>query len=188
MAVTCSSSVALRAYLFASSSTPGSWLFKLDLQIEGRYVRTGEIDKKSLEVFVTFDFSLNNTSDGIRWSMDIRWQSSHKPYGFYGLKDGLVFRDSKNPNHKIDWDSFFNIARNEEIDAAAGKVCILQASNVYCKNVIIYNSKVYNTANKLIQNILLRDIPDAFLTVTFGLGQDILCSNWLKSECLGYSL
>ena len=98
MAVTCSSSVALRAYLFAS--VINSWFLVIQARLADRgkiCAKQSEIDKKSLEVFVTFDFSLNNTSDGIRWSMDIRWQSSHKPYGFYGLKDGLVFRDSKNP-------------------------------------------------------------------------------------------
>ena len=31
-------------------------------------------------------FSLENVSDKIRWSLDLRWQRPDKPNGFYGLK------------------------------------------------------------------------------------------------------
>ena len=31
-------------------------------------------------------FSLENISDKIRWSLDLRWQRPDKPNGFYGLK------------------------------------------------------------------------------------------------------
>ena len=31
-------------------------------------------------------FSLNNYSENIRWSLDLRWQVPDKPNGFYGLK------------------------------------------------------------------------------------------------------
>jgi len=36
--------------------------------------------------------SLPNTSDGIRWSLDLRWQKPDLPNGFYGLKDNIVMR------------------------------------------------------------------------------------------------
>lgn len=40
----------------------------------------------SLTVLQLFNFSLENFSDKIRWSMDLRWQRPDKPNGFYGLK------------------------------------------------------------------------------------------------------
>ena len=43
-----------------------------------------------------------NTSDSIRWSLDLRWQRADEPVGFYGVKDGLLLR-SEDKNYKIDW-------------------------------------------------------------------------------------
>ena len=38
-------------------------------------------------IYVIFGyFSLENISDKIRWSLDLRWQRPDKPNGFYGLK------------------------------------------------------------------------------------------------------
>lgn len=58
-------------------------------------------------------FSLPNVSDEIRWSMDLRWQSSNKPSAFHGLKDSVLFRTEKDPNHVVDWKSFDSVNRTE---------------------------------------------------------------------------
>lgn len=58
--------------------------------------------------------SLNNFSDQIRWSLDLRWQRADKSVGFYGLKDGVRMRSSTDPNHKIDWDTFNGVDRTSK--------------------------------------------------------------------------
>lgn len=55
--------------------------------------------------------SLDNISDHIRWSVDLRWQSPNHPYGYYNLKDGVVFRTKDDPNHVVDWDTFDGVDR-----------------------------------------------------------------------------
>ncbi|XP_033734120.1 1-deoxypentalenic acid 11-beta-hydroxylase-like [Pecten maximus] len=55
--------------------------------------------------------SLNNVSDHIRWSVDLRWQNPHHPYGYYDLKEGVVFRTKDNPNPVVDWDKFEGVDR-----------------------------------------------------------------------------
>jgi len=47
--------------------------------------------------------SLENFSDIIRWSLDLRWQHPDHDNGFYGLKDCVLMRSKKNPDLKIDW-------------------------------------------------------------------------------------
>ena len=49
--------------------------------------------------------SLENHSDKIRWSLDLRWQDPRKPSGFYDLKKPVVMKKADDPNHKIDWES-----------------------------------------------------------------------------------
>ncbi|XP_064601734.1 uncharacterized protein LOC135467805 [Liolophura sinensis] len=56
--------------------------------------------------------SLQNFSDKIRWSLDLRWQTPFQPAGFHGIKDGIVFRSTQNPNLKIDWDTFNETQRH----------------------------------------------------------------------------
>ena len=56
--------------------------------------------------------SLPNISDGIRWSVDLRWQRASDPGGLWGLKDGVVMRTSKDPNFKIDWTGFDAVNRH----------------------------------------------------------------------------
>ena len=41
--------------------------------------------------------SLNNLSDGIRWSLDLRWQKWDQPAGFYGLKEVIPMTKSGQP-------------------------------------------------------------------------------------------
>ena len=57
-------------------------------------------------------YSLDNLSDHVRWSVDLRWQRSSDPDGFYGLKNPVAMRSSTDPNLKIDWDSFDCINRH----------------------------------------------------------------------------
>ena len=47
--------------------------------------------------------SLENYSDKIRWSLDLRWQKPNLPNGFYGLKNVLM-RKADDPNYKINWE------------------------------------------------------------------------------------
>ncbi|XP_046340454.2 phytanoyl-CoA dioxygenase domain-containing protein 1-like [Haliotis rufescens] len=65
--------------------------------------------------------SLPNLSNVIRWSMDLRWQDSSKPVGFYGLKEGLLMRDPSKPNHKIDWSPFVAVDRSVTSKQACNK-------------------------------------------------------------------
>jgi hypothetical protein len=64
--------------------------------------------------------SLQNTSDRIRWSLDLRWQTANRDVGFYDLKPGVRMRSSADPNYKIDWEPFDSISRHdthkEEVD------------------------------------------------------------------------
>ena len=67
--------------------------------------------------------SLPNMSKAIRWSLDLRWQRPSEPVGFYGLKEGILMRSSKDPNMKVDWESFDAINRHDKQTAAmTGKV------------------------------------------------------------------
>ncbi|XP_073241055.1 uncharacterized protein [Porites lutea] len=50
--------------------------------------------------------SLENVSDKIRWSLDLRWQRPDKPNGFYGLKENILLRTSSDPNYLVDWAEF----------------------------------------------------------------------------------
>ena len=67
-------------------------------------------------------YSAINLSNEIRWSLDFRWQDPSKPYGFYGLKEGVLMRSEKNPNLKIDWETFDAVDRHEAAKGGS-KVC-----------------------------------------------------------------
>lgn len=47
-------------------------------------------------------------SDHIRFAMDLRYQSPHRPWGFYGMKDGILIRSPRQPGHVPDWDFYDN--------------------------------------------------------------------------------
>lgn len=72
-------------------------------------------------------------SKAIRWSLDLRWQRPSDPVGFYGLKEGLLMRSSKDPGMKIDWESFDAVNRHDKQTAAmTGKVRFwLNISNAF---------------------------------------------------------
>ena len=57
--------------------------------------------------------SLENHSDKIRWSLDLRWQDSNLPNGFFGLKDNVVMRKEGDPGYEIDWTTFVNVDRTQ---------------------------------------------------------------------------
>eukprot|EP00045_Choanoeca_perplexa_P007279 m.64590 g.64590 ORF g.64590 m.64590 type:complete len:398 (+) comp14008_c0_seq1:42-1235(+) len=50
--------------------------------------------------------SLNNNSDQIRWSLDLRWQDPALPNGFYGIKDCLLMRENGDKNTPIAWEGW----------------------------------------------------------------------------------
>lgn len=56
--------------------------------------------------------SLPNVTEGIRWSVDLRWQKSSDPAGLWGMKEGVVMRNSKDPNLKVDWAAFDAVNRH----------------------------------------------------------------------------
>ncbi|CAH1232779.1 Hypp506 [Branchiostoma lanceolatum] len=55
--------------------------------------------------------SLENNTDQIRWSLDLRWQHPDKPCGFEGIKDVIPMRSAKNPDLKPDWEKFESVDR-----------------------------------------------------------------------------
>jgi ectoine hydroxylase-related dioxygenase (phytanoyl-CoA dioxygenase family) len=66
--------------------------------------------------------SLDNLSDKIRWSLDLRWQRPDEPNGFYGLKDNILMVTSKSPDHVIEWDEWAKHSRTEMQDRAVTDV------------------------------------------------------------------
>jgi hypothetical protein len=63
--------------------------------------------------------SLNNKSNKIRWSLDLRWQTAEKDVGFYGLKEGVRMRSSADPSYKINWEPFDAVTRHDRHKEAA---------------------------------------------------------------------
>jgi ectoine hydroxylase-related dioxygenase (phytanoyl-CoA dioxygenase family) len=66
--------------------------------------------------------SLPNTSNGIRWSMDFRWQSANQPSGFFGLKDAIRMRSSEDENYRTDWAPFLAVDRRKRMRDATRTV------------------------------------------------------------------
>ena len=48
--------------------------------------------------------SLENFSDKIRWSLDLRWQDPSKSTGFYNLKKSVLMRKADDPNYVVNWE------------------------------------------------------------------------------------
>ena len=63
--------------------------------------------------------SLDNVSNDIRWSLDLRWSRAEDPTGFHGLKDGIRMRSSEDPDNYViteeAWNNFDSIDRHREI-------------------------------------------------------------------------
>jgi len=47
--------------------------------------------------------SLDNVSDGVRWSLDLRWQDAALPNAFHGLKPSLVLSKHGDARYRPDW-------------------------------------------------------------------------------------
>ena len=57
--------------------------------------------------------SLENYSDKVRWSLDLRWQRPDEPNNFFGLKDCILLRSVDKLDHVIDWEGFAAVDRNK---------------------------------------------------------------------------
>ena len=68
--------------------------------------------------------SLENYSNKIRWSLDLRWQHPDKPNGFFELKKSVIMRKSDDPNYEIDWVEFASVDRQklQAVDVGATDV------------------------------------------------------------------
>ena len=60
--------------------------------------------------------SLENFSDKIRWSLDLRWQDPNKPNGFRGTiqfskKEGVIMCKANDPNYEINWEGKWLLQR-----------------------------------------------------------------------------
>lgn len=65
--------------------------------------------------------SLPNDSDGIRWSLDLRWQRGGEPNGFHGLKDSLLMKRGGEPfNGTVDWGDWALFDRSQAQNEAMG--------------------------------------------------------------------
>ncbi|CAF1179707.1 unnamed protein product [Didymodactylos carnosus] len=62
--------------------------------------------------------SLENYSNNIRWSLDLRWQKPNEPNGFYGLKENIVMAKGSDLNYKPDWNEWSKINRSKLQEAA----------------------------------------------------------------------
>ena len=51
--------------------------------------------------------SLENHSDRVRWSVDLRWQRPDEPTGWEGYLDLMEMRRGGDPAFRPDWDGFF---------------------------------------------------------------------------------
>ena len=65
--------------------------------------------------------SLPNTSDGVRWSLDLRWQRPGEANGFEGIKDNIVMRSAADPDHKIPWNGWAEVDRTHIQAAVASE-------------------------------------------------------------------
>jgi len=50
--------------------------------------------------------SLDNNSQEIRWSIDLRWQRPDEAHGFFGNKKPILLRTARDPNYKPDFPSW----------------------------------------------------------------------------------
>jgi hypothetical protein len=55
--------------------------------------------------------STENLSDGIRWSVDLRWQRPDLPSGFEKIKPTILMRSTSNPELKPDWENWGKLDR-----------------------------------------------------------------------------
>eukprot|EP01129_Flabellula_baltica_P017647 TRINITY_DN9848_c0_g1_i1.p1 TRINITY_DN9848_c0_g1~~TRINITY_DN9848_c0_g1_i1.p1 ORF type:complete len:315 (+),score=75.94 TRINITY_DN9848_c0_g1_i1:330-1274(+) len=58
--------------------------------------------------------SVENTSNQIRWSVDLRWVRTNETSGFEHVKETIIMRKSDDPDHKIDFTEWAKKNRHEE--------------------------------------------------------------------------
>ncbi|XP_072022978.1 phytanoyl-CoA dioxygenase domain-containing protein 1 homolog [Amphiura filiformis] len=63
--------------------------------------------------------SLENHSDIIRWSLDLRYQRPDRPSGLWGVKECVVLRTKKEKNFKINWEDFEKVDRTKAQEQVA---------------------------------------------------------------------
>lgn len=98
------------------------------------YITTCEVAEGSVLLLnnVIPHRSLNNFSDKIRWSIDLRWQNYNESSGFDHVKDLLLIKSYDKqfnqiyPNYKPDWDHWDKVNR---ITAFDGDTSTQQSSN-----------------------------------------------------------
>ncbi|XP_064637126.1 uncharacterized protein LOC135493597 [Lineus longissimus] len=86
----------------------------LGVDIE-RDVETVEVPYGGFLLFqnITPHRSLPNSSNDVRWSIDLRWQSPHEKWGFYDIQEGALMRHPDKPDLKVDWDKFIAVNRKK---------------------------------------------------------------------------
>ena len=58
--------------------------------------------------------SLENFSEDVRWSVDLRFQNPLDEAGFHtGLVDPIIMRKSSDPQYKPDWDAWFKDSKEQ---------------------------------------------------------------------------
>jgi hypothetical protein len=72
--------------------------------------------------------SLDNVSDEVRWSVDLRFKKPGADNGMFGLKPDVLMRTKENPNMKIDWDTFDKIDRTKAQIASVKDIIEVQIS------------------------------------------------------------
>lgn len=86
---------------------------KNNLGVDVKDAKTCPVPYGGILVFSNFlpHRSLENYSNGIRWSVDFRFKKTGLPNGMHGLKNDVILRSSKNPDMKIDWSMFNAVER-----------------------------------------------------------------------------
>ena len=79
------------------------------------------VRKNCLNITLYIPNSLNNVSQDIRWSLDLRWSAAGQPIGLWGMKNGVLLR-SKDPNFKVDWTEFDSVDRTKVQTEFLGQV------------------------------------------------------------------
>jgi len=58
--------------------------------------------------------SLPNYSEGVRWSLDLRWQRGGEPNGFSGIKGSVLMKPARQQwDGKVDWGDWASKSRTE---------------------------------------------------------------------------
>jgi hypothetical protein len=99
----------VRHRLENSIGHPDSWyLYIPEAELPAGEIVTCEMPKGSVLLMnqLTPHRSTENLSESIRWSLDLRWQRPEEPSGFEGIKDCILMRTARDPNYRIDWESW----------------------------------------------------------------------------------